>query len=611
MSQAGSAPRWVFDDLPPSGARRGGNPAEHAFRPDLDSFVREIVQNANDQRVGAPEVHFRLSVLKNEALTAFLEACSWETLEPHLVAAARERGGRGIGRALSDLRSNGRLVVLHVEDRHTVGLTGEESEGDSHFRALCKDTLYSHKRSAAAGGSYGLGKSVLWTFSGLSTVLFASVLKHHPRGKRSPRLIGRAELPSHVVGKREHSGSGWFGEEIRVGRGMRRAESVWGLGAAVQARLLHLDRAPVSGTSILVVGFRDPASDVEADVDSLEREIRAACANWFWPALAMARQPLRIVVGDHPVAPRESESLAPFLDCWQQRHNPSQRLQEPGDVVRREVEIDLPSRRDGGAGGRVQCTLLVRLADERKRDARTGRVATFRGPGMVVRYWDKSSLATARPFHAVLACGEARDPEHSSEADRALDRFLRDAEPPGHDDWISTPALKEGWKRGYAKALELLRDRVAVELRDALSPRSSLGSRGPEQLARRFPIGSGGGRGGGASAFRFSGLRAVVADSAWRFSGALRTTHPERPWRAEVRLSEVGDDGSELASLGVAAASIGTLGVSGIVSDGVLTLHAPAGVDEATFSGTSEPIGDELDGRCELRMDVVGYSVDG
>ena len=36
--------RWVFDPLPASGARRGGDPSEHAFRHDLETFVREVEQ---------------------------------------------------------------------------------------------------------------------------------------------------------------------------------------------------------------------------------------------------------------------------------------------------------------------------------------------------------------------------------------------------------------------------------------------------------------------------------------------------------------------------------------------------------------------------------------
>src|SRR6266849_3180661 len=147
---APQGPRWIFDELPPSGARRGGDPSEHAFRRDLETFVREVIQNANDQSLGRPEISFSVAELSGTELEAFLSRVSWGTLEPHLRAAAATRGGRALKRFLTDFASNRRLLLLRIEDRNTVGLTGDESEGESHFRALCKDTLYSHKRSAIA-----------------------------------------------------------------------------------------------------------------------------------------------------------------------------------------------------------------------------------------------------------------------------------------------------------------------------------------------------------------------------------------------------------------------------------------------------------------------------
>ena len=67
-SASKGSPRWIFDQLPPSGARRGGDPSEHAFRHDLETFVREVVQNANDQSLGRPEVHFALMELSGAEL---------------------------------------------------------------------------------------------------------------------------------------------------------------------------------------------------------------------------------------------------------------------------------------------------------------------------------------------------------------------------------------------------------------------------------------------------------------------------------------------------------------------------------------------------------------
>jgi hypothetical protein len=61
------------------------------------------------------------------------------------------------------------MTGLWIEDRGTTGLVGDE-QGSGNFAALCRDRLFSEKQRAESGGSFGLGKAVLWRFSLLSTV---------------------------------------------------------------------------------------------------------------------------------------------------------------------------------------------------------------------------------------------------------------------------------------------------------------------------------------------------------------------------------------------------------------------------------------------------------
>jgi hypothetical protein len=593
---------WVFDELPPSGARRGGDPSEHAFKHDVETLVREVVQNANDQALGFPALSFRVRELRAEALGRFLDAIDWHTLSPHLRAAAAARGGRSLAAYLRALDTSGRLLLLQIEDRNTVGLTGDESEGDSHFRALCKDTLYSHKQSEAAGGSYGLGKSVLWSFSGLSTVLFNSVLFEDPDGCISPRLIGRAELPSHPInGGRGtpgwYTGSGWFGRVGEADGGGERAESVWGTQAALLAGALHLDRPARSGTSILIVGFRDPASDADDGIEPLGQRIRQAATRYFWPAMSMETRRLRIGIAhesdEKVIIADEDELIAPFLECYRRRAEAADDLSQPGDLALRRITFDLPDEREdsGGAGGSSgggEIDLLVRLCDEGSAHPLSGHVAMFRGPGMVVRYWDRSALALGmRPFHAVLACGEARNPLAPSDGDRRVERFLRAAEPPGHDDWESTPALKQQYKRGYARALSRLKDQVTEALRALLIARPSVGSRGPDRLQRRFPIGARGGRGGEPSAFHFTRLVARFEAARWHFAGAIRAEHGGQAWRAELSLHELGETGDLLERIAIDRLELGGLRARVQLEAGSARLDVPAELEELTFSGYS------------------------
>jgi hypothetical protein len=590
---------WVFDPLPASGARRGGDPASHVFRQSVSSFVREVVQNANDQRIEneSAEIHFRFVELRGPALEEFRRAVAWETLAPHLREAAKTTGGRNLKEFLAEHEKRDRLVLLVIEDRNTVGLTGDERDGESHFRALCKDTLFSHKQTDSAGGSYGLGKSILWAFSGLSTVLFNSVLSD---GSASPRLFGRAELPSHAA----YAGSGWFGRVIESGP-VAYAESVWAMPAAERASRLKLARPDASGTSISILGFRDPASDADRSIVDLEQEIRAAVVREFWPAMVMPGAPLQVWVAPRPLLPeRDFAAVRPFIEAYRGRISERAILEEPGQVVVKELEVELPARRDGKQAERALVRLCVRLADEATHDKLAGHIAWFRGAGMVVWYKDRSNLALgARPFHAVVACGEARNPDAPTAGDRALERFLRSAEPPGHDVWESTATLKAEYRAGYAKALEQLKRRVEDELKAIVVAQPRHGKQGPDRLRKRFPLGTKGGKGSGPSAFSFQAIDAHIDGDRWHFRAEVRPAAARSAaWRCDLRIAEIGEDGLEIRTIPVETvrASHGVVRIE----DGVASIDVTGKV--LKLDGTSVPVAHDPRQRRAIHLELRG-----
>jgi len=564
-----------------------------------------VVQNANDQRLGNPRVDLSLRELRGAELESFLERFDFAGLRPHLDAASSARAGRRLRETLKVLDQEQRLVVLRIEDRDTHGLTGDEDAPGSHFRALCKDTLFSHKGTPSAGGSFGLGKSVLWAFSGLSTVVFNSVPRVCPAERRAPRLIARAELSSHTVAAREFAGPGWFGRKV-AGSSGERAESVWGLTAATVARELTLPREQTdSGTSILIVGFREPSADSEESVDETARRMLDAARRWFWPAMSIEGRRLSVSLdGRAPVEAAQDEAIAPFVECFKARRTQREALEAAGDVVVRDLSIELPPKRSGGVAVHGEARLLVRLAPEGSRDGLVGHVALFRGAGMVVKYLDKRSLvALGRPFHAVLACGEARQPEAPTDADREVEAFLRLAEPPGHDEWDSTDALKETYQRGYAKALSGLKDAMSQALREVLLPRTDVGTRGPERLMKRFPFGPQGRPGSAPTAFSFSGLSARLEAGLWHFSGSIEPTSSGGRWTAHITLSEVGDGGGHLADVGIVALSADRAQVR--LEGGVAHLTVARGVERLRFEGTSEAVATD-EGAAVLDLAVTG-----
>ena len=609
MSRVG----WVFDALPPSGARRGGNPAEHAFRADLATFVREVVQNANDQAHLRPTVRFRYVSLAGPERARFLEALRWGELEPHLRAATKLQDTARLLSALETAAAGDALSLLFIDDFGTDGLTGGDDEEGTHFRALCKDTLFSNKREKAAGGSYGLGKSVLWIFSSFSTVLFRSTLLE-TQGQTNPRLIGRTELGSHTLGpKRAFQGPGWFGEERKQRRGAR-AESVWGNEAAAMSEALgfHARTDHDTGTSICVVGFKDPTADAELGPAELARATREALAEYFWPSMSLPSRALKASTEAEDqlvdVRPQDAD-VAPFVVAWESylRGNVPAKgtLAQPGDMTVLELPVTIPATRAGEPAVSGRVALIIRLA-AKSSEPRAGQVAFFRGPGMVVSYRDRSRLALGmRPFHAVLACGRARQPRDPSAEDGAVEAFLRMSEPPAHDRWESTPRLKAHYRAGYAKALKELSQRVDDALKEVLIASHVLGERGPERLQRRFPIGKAGSTGKGRSAFGMSRLDARPHRGAWVFSATIERKLGQGPWAVQVRLGEVDEAGRRTEEVAIVALSV-DVEAEVVVDGSMASVTVPADIRTVPFSGMSAP--SAFTGALELELVGRGVS---
>lgn len=283
------APKWIFDPESPSGSRVGGDPGEYAFQQNLETFVREVLQNSNDNNDGSGPVEVKFAfknLIGSGAIENFMEKMNWPELLPHLESVSKtgSETGERIGTFLKNLDKGDELLLLCVEDRCTTGLTGPESGEKSNFTALCRDRLYSYKEGDTSGGTYGLGKSVLWSFSGISTVLFSSILNEDPSGKSSPRFIGRSQLPWHRFEGEAFDGSGWFGTVGTHNEG-ERAESLWGDDADVLSENLLMGRPDVKGTSILIVGFRDPTTDEDLSPENLAHQVKKYAIKHFWPSM--------------------------------------------------------------------------------------------------------------------------------------------------------------------------------------------------------------------------------------------------------------------------------------------------------------------------------------
>lgn len=598
---------WVFDPSPPSGGRTGGNVAEYAFRPDIETFVREVIQNVLDNKsADAETVHvlFRFLHLKGTFLQQFLEALGWSQLRPHIESAGVQMPGRRFKQALDAFSAAKSLLLLVVEDRNTTGLVGEEKGDASNFAALCRNTLYSSKPSETAGGSYGLGKAVLWLFSHFSAVLFNSVLETETGTDRSPRFIGRAELPWHQVGNTEFNGSGWLGLKVGSSSGAEWASSVWSPQSNAIAKNLYIDRDSATGTSILVVGFRNPA-DEDQEPKAMAQEMVTAVAKNFWPSIITGRLSVKVEVISDPAKKHivfsdtvDEDDIDPdFASCWRaywdQHADPD--LRDPGDVIEVPIHLTIPARIDNSAPPiRAEASLVVRLAEENGTAEGVNQTVYFRGTGMIVKYeaFNRLSL-TQRPFHAILVCGKAR--RSWSDSDIALDEFLRAAEPPEHKNWEPTPRLKEVYKPGYKKLLDDMERQIRDALRQLVSEKPPSGTDGPRMLMNLFPLGTKSKRPPPPpNPFKVRNLQAQLNKGAWEFSGRIivRSDNTRR-WKADIDLRFRAEDPTDSAGAVISRLTLDTdsvaKGARAAVKKGIGIITAPANVRQVDFSGATDP----------------------
>jgi hypothetical protein len=545
-----SVSTWRFRPSPVDGGRTGGDQAAMNFEHDLETFVREVLQNSLDAR--RPEgatvtVELAIHEVGGVAKAALLDAARWSELREHVRAARRL--APSFAAPLPRIDDPDRpLLALSIHDGPALGLSGPE-RGEGRFASFARNKLFSDKESGSAGGSYGLGKSVLWAFSGISTVFVHSEPVVAKAGDPRSRFLGIAQLPWHQVGGEEFDGPGWFG----IGHGSGRAS--WSASFAAETALLDALRLrrPAefgTGTSILIPDFQ---SDSEPAV--LADELARAAAKWFWPAMGGSERALEVFVrngqGRRRVEPAQHPELRPFLHlgglslhpAWSPRTTSgSEPLKLPAarETMADQAGFEMHPAQTVGDAFRIEALSLEDGHGELDK-----HMALVRGARMVVRY---VKLQTDRPAWALVRAGTACS---GSDPDRLVEQFLRYAEPPSHDDWSPhAPKLHDLYKQGYVGELKGLKkrlaDRVAVLVRKQEGKEAT--QEIPAALRKVLAVSMGPSDADNPREGRFDysvdRCELVQNDQGpeWRFSGWVQNTR-EGPWelQAEAWLDSDGE----------------------------------------------------------------------
>jgi len=592
---------WSFDSLGASGAIQGGIPMSYVFQSNLDTFVREVLQNSLDQKEGSGlvSVEFSFHTLTGQRKEQLLQEVNWNDLSPHLEGASRgdSIAAKESAIALAGLNA-GPLDVLCIKDSGTKGLAGGETERGSNFTALCKNTLDTTEARPHRGGSYGLGKAVLWSFSSLSTVLFCSRIESEQ--DHGLRYFGKTELPYHETSDADDwDGRGFFGKTI-VGDKGPRAESLWDSEAEAKASETLLSRSPSDGhgTSILILGFDEPLEEERRELKDVAEQVVESASRWFWPSLCTINPTLAV---EAVVFHNEKEmyrqkagvtpEVAPFVAVYDAMDTVD-RVGSPGQVAIKTLSLLIPKRnlKDGAIKDEVGAELSLKvgrpMAGGESKEF-PNRVALIRGAGMVVEY----RRPTRGPiddgsFNAVLLAGLRHG---DSETDGDLEEFLRTAEPPSHREWTATQKVRVEYLRGSKSRLDTLFRDIDNGISELCEEPRSATTDGPAELARLFPLGGrGGGPVGGQSKFRVTQLQAQLdEDLTWSFSGHVTRHDSEGPWICDIKLWMDAETGrGEILVIDELTSSDAKIKLN----DKFGCCEVASGTDEIRFSGKSKAV---------------------
>jgi hypothetical protein len=407
---------WVFETNPPMGGAAGEaftNTLASSGMPPAAVLAREAIQNSVDARLKGEakvSVDFVSKLLFGKDKADFVEAAGLSTINGR--ASELDFKQPNCLAKLSDGKAP--LKLLFVNDYNTTGLAGDPSDADSKFfRFLLSlgDGGKEHDEHGT-GGSYGFGKSVYSSNSGILTI-FAYSRTVDENDQPLSLLFGCGYFRKHKHDGGHFTGRAWFGQDISPAQAYAQQIVAPLRGAEADAKATELGFDPRSnsqlGTSVLIV---------DAVVDTAE--ILRGVEDWWWPRLLANQLDVKVIDasgGKTFPRPRKRPDLQPFLDAYELAIGKS----PPNNKTDyRRPFNKLENTAIGHAGFKV---LEKNDKDEFVvDDARLDSVALIRSPLMVVAYHRAWNVATPAMAGAFIA-------------DIDVDDILRAAEPPAHDRW--------------------------------------------------------------------------------------------------------------------------------------------------------------------------------
>ncbi len=509
---------WTFNKR--GSRRKFVSGEERNFTNDIESLVRESIQNSNDARQKALEknmitkdkpciVNFQyLEIIGKQRAKFINKINSGKQLSSRLKASKIIRHDNSDIDKYFDVYSNSNensfsLFVIH--DFNTTGLYGAElGDDDSPFSALCRDSGLSQKTEIGSkGGSYGMGKSVFWKFSDFNTVLFLSyTINKENNNRKEYRLFGLSDLGSHKLQGKEYDGVGEFGKRILDQDDEKISgdygKSVWSTNIDsfdFIPKAIRDKRRGKVGTSIIILGFHEFKYN-----NSSINDLKINVYKWFWPLITLNK--LFVHVDNNEMSEKLSidnipDEFLPFKIIFDEIIKYKDE-EIPKDVILHDqFQVSFPSTDSTDVNSKYiysnvnlflkKISTFPDIIDESMKN----NIAWMRGSFSIVKYYKKNSPIGSEGYFGLLLAGSALEIYISDLKDhhRLLDDFLRYSETPSHDDWSwEKSQLKDiyGRQGGAKKSLKYMLQKFS-DLNKLLDYNQIGGNKVPLSLARMFP----------------------------------------------------------------------------------------------------------------------------
>lgn len=353
------------------------------------------------------------------------------------------------------LHSKRSLHMLVVTDQGTHGLCGPtRADRQVHERTDFVDFARNVGRASgrqAEGGTYGLGKGVLFAASGAGTVL--SYSRTTNAGLPVTRLFGIALGNDYSFEGARYTGRHFWGISDHD-TGVDPLEGPEADALAASVGLGRLAGGTETGTALAVL---DPIIGADAEPRSILEQIVEGLLWSAWPHMVAAADGPPVVFevthnGAHlPIPdPASHPTLKHFVSCYRRAESIS-----GGRTLESQwpyIDVQIRSQRPAQTLGQLVYRMYPAVGNgtDQDRPSPTSHVALMRNPRFVVKYLPVAADRMGQSTAGVFIADRERDAE-----------FAR-SEPVAHEDWLPESLRLQKYARNPVKQAL---DKIAQEFR--------------------------------------------------------------------------------------------------------------------------------------------------